>query len=194
MVWSPARLSLKRRQDYQASFVVCQGWCVRGLLEIYKLEIFDTNCGLVSDARGRLNLYWIEMKLQYMYSALDLWPLGFFASRIGRSEMKCSALEFSYVRWPITRLIFPMYRRWIAHFMETLEQLIDQTSELSYFEWRVRGDISLLRLQSFQEVDDHFLNWKVFRCQRLKNLIATQVNGIWRLVYFIFLSRLLPLL
>ena len=123
MVWSPARLSLKRRQDYQASFVVCQGWCVRGLLEIYKLEIFDTNCGLVSDARGRLNLYWIEMKLQYMYSALDLWPLGFFASRIGRSEMKCSALEFSYVRWPITRLIFPMYRRWIAHFMETLEQL-----------------------------------------------------------------------
>ena len=78
--------------------------------------------------------------------------------------------------------------------METLEQLIDQTSELSYFEWRVRGDISLLRLQSFQEVDDHVLNWKVFRCQRLKNLIATQVNGIWRLVYFIFLPRLLPLL
>lgn len=78
--------------------------------------------------------------------------------------------------------------------METLEQLIDQTSELSYFEWRMRGDISLLRLQSFQEVDDHFLNWKVFRCQRLKNLIATQVNGIWRLVYFIFLPRLLPLL
>ena len=45
------------------------------------------------------------MKLQYMYldSALDLWPLGhfalgFFASRIERSEMKCSALGFSYVR------------------------------------------------------------------------------------------------
>ena len=48
--------------------------------------------------------------------------------------------------WPITLLIFPMYRRWIAHFMETLEQLIDQTSELSYFEWRMRGDVSLLRL------------------------------------------------
>ena len=37
-------------------------------------------------------------------SALDLWPpghfaLGFFASRIGRSEMECSALGFSYVRW-----------------------------------------------------------------------------------------------
>ena len=96
--------------------------------------------------------------------------------------------------WPITLLIFPMYRRWIAHFMETLEQLIDQISELSYVEWWMRRDISLLRLQSFQEVDDHFLNWKVFRCQRLKNLIATQVNGIWRLVYFIFSSRLLPLL
>ena len=44
------------------------------------------------------------MKLQYMCldSALDLWPpghfaLGFFASRIGRSEMECSALGFSYV-------------------------------------------------------------------------------------------------
>ena len=43
------------------------------------------------------------MKLQYMCldSALDLWPpghfaLGFFASRIGRSEMECSALGFSY--------------------------------------------------------------------------------------------------
>ena len=37
-------------------------------------------------------------------SALDLWPpghfeLGFFASRIRRSEMECSALGFSYVRW-----------------------------------------------------------------------------------------------
>ena len=34
-------------------------------------------------------------------SALDLWPpghfeLGFLASRIGRSEMECSALGFSY--------------------------------------------------------------------------------------------------
>ena len=45
------------------------------------------------------------MKLQYMCleSALDLWPLGhcelgFFAFRIGRSEMKCAALGFSYVR------------------------------------------------------------------------------------------------
>ena len=44
------------------------------------------------------------MKLQYMCldSALDLWPpghfaLGFFASRISRSEMECSALGFSYV-------------------------------------------------------------------------------------------------
>ena len=43
------------------------------------------------------------MKLKYMCSdsALDLWPpghfaLGFFASRIGRSEMECSALGFSY--------------------------------------------------------------------------------------------------
>ena len=39
-----------------------------------------------------------------LHSALDLWPpghfaLGFFASRIGRSEMECSALGFSYVRW-----------------------------------------------------------------------------------------------
>ena len=46
------------------------------------------------------------MKLQYMCldSALDLWPPGhfaleFFASQIGRSEMECSALGFSYVRW-----------------------------------------------------------------------------------------------
>ena len=46
------------------------------------------------------------MKLQYVCldSALDLWPpghfeLGFFASRIRRSEMECSALGFSYVRW-----------------------------------------------------------------------------------------------
>ncbi|XP_066016273.1 uncharacterized protein [Pocillopora verrucosa] len=44
------------------------------------------------------------MKLQYMCldSALDLWPPGhfelvFFASRIGRSEMECAALGFSYV-------------------------------------------------------------------------------------------------
>ena len=41
------------------------------------------------------------MKLLYMCveSALDLWPLGhcelgFFASRIGRSEMECAALGF----------------------------------------------------------------------------------------------------
>ena len=39
----------------------------------------------------------------YLDSALDFWPpshfaLGFFASRIGRSEMECSALGFSYVR------------------------------------------------------------------------------------------------
>ena len=46
-----------------------------------------------------------EMKLQYVCldSVLDLWPpghfeLGFFASRIRRSEMECSALGFSYVR------------------------------------------------------------------------------------------------
>ena len=37
-------------------------------------------------------------------SALDLWPPGhfaleFFATQIGRSEMECSALGFSYVRW-----------------------------------------------------------------------------------------------
>ena len=45
------------------------------------------------------------MKLQYMSldSALDLWPpghfeLGFLASRIGLSEMKCAALGYSYVR------------------------------------------------------------------------------------------------
>ena len=45
------------------------------------------------------------MKLQYMSldSALDLWPpghfeLGFFASQIGRLEIECSALGFSYVR------------------------------------------------------------------------------------------------
>ena len=45
------------------------------------------------------------MKLQYMCldSALDLWPPGhfaleFFASRIGRSEMECSDVGFSYVR------------------------------------------------------------------------------------------------
>ena len=46
------------------------------------------------------------MKLKYLYldSALDLWPPGhlvleFFASQIGRLEMECSALGFSYVRW-----------------------------------------------------------------------------------------------
>ena len=45
------------------------------------------------------------MKLKYMCSdsALDLWPpghfaLGFFASRIERSEMEVSALGFSFVR------------------------------------------------------------------------------------------------
>ena len=45
------------------------------------------------------------MKLQYMCldSALDLWSpghfeLGFFASRLRRSEMECSALGFSYER------------------------------------------------------------------------------------------------
>ena len=36
----------------------------------------------------------------------SLWPLGhfalgLFASRIGRSEMECSALGFSYVRWKL---------------------------------------------------------------------------------------------
>ena len=57
-------------------------------------------------ARGRLSLLWIVMKLQYMRldSALNLWPpghfeIGFLASRIGRSEMECSALGFSYARW-----------------------------------------------------------------------------------------------
>ena len=34
---------------------------------------------------------------------MDLWPpsqfeLGFFAFRIGRLEMECAALDFSYVR------------------------------------------------------------------------------------------------
>ena len=45
------------------------------------------------------------MKLQYVCldSALDLWlpghfALELFASQIGRSEMECSALGFSYVR------------------------------------------------------------------------------------------------
>ena len=45
------------------------------------------------------------MKLQNMCldSSLDLWlpghfALEFFASQIGRSEMECSALGFSYVR------------------------------------------------------------------------------------------------
>ena len=45
------------------------------------------------------------MKLQYMSldSTLDLWSpghfeLGFFASQIGRLEIECSALGFSYVR------------------------------------------------------------------------------------------------
>ena len=45
------------------------------------------------------------MKLQYMSldSALDLWSpghfeLGFFASQIGRLEIECSALGFSYAR------------------------------------------------------------------------------------------------
>ena len=45
------------------------------------------------------------MKPKYMCldSALDLWPPGhfaleFFASRIGRSEMECSDVGFSYVR------------------------------------------------------------------------------------------------
>ena len=44
------------------------------------------------------------MKLQYicLVFALDLWPpnhfeLGFFASRIGRSEMEYTALGFSYI-------------------------------------------------------------------------------------------------
>ena len=37
-------------------------------------------------------------------SALDLWPpdhfaAEFFASQVGRSEMECSALGFSHVRW-----------------------------------------------------------------------------------------------
>ena len=36
------------------STVVCQGWCVRGLLETSKLEIFEANRGLV--ARERLSL------------------------------------------------------------------------------------------------------------------------------------------
>ena len=46
------------------------------------------------------------MKLQYICldSALALWSpghseLGFFTSRIRRSEMECSALGFSYERW-----------------------------------------------------------------------------------------------
>ena len=45
------------------------------------------------------------MKPKYMCldSALDLWPPGhfaleFFASRIGRSEMECSDVGFSYAR------------------------------------------------------------------------------------------------
>ena len=65
-VWSPARLSLKWRQGYQASFstVVCQGWCVRGLLETYKLEIFEANCGLVG-CKGKIEFLvnWNETKV-----------------------------------------------------------------------------------------------------------------------------------
>ena len=42
--------------------------------------------------------------------------------------------------------------------MQTLEQLIDQISEISYVEWWMRRDISLFKLQSFQGLDGHFLN------------------------------------
>ena len=49
-------------------------------------------------------MQYIEIKLQYLCLdyALNLWPhghseLGFLASRIGRSEMECATLGFSYV-------------------------------------------------------------------------------------------------
>ena len=104
----PGEAQFKKKAGLPSWFstVVFQGWYVRGLLETSKLEIFEANCGTALVAQGRLSFYWIEMKLQYVCldSALDLWPPGhfaleFFASQIGRSEMECSALGFSYVRW-----------------------------------------------------------------------------------------------
>ena len=104
----PSEAKFKKETGLPSWFlmVMCQGWCVCELLEAYKLEIFEANCSLALDARGRLSLWWIEMKLQYMCldSVLDLWlpghfAPGFFASEIGGSEMECSALGFSYVCW-----------------------------------------------------------------------------------------------
>ena len=70
------------------------------------------------------------MKLQYMCldSALDLWPPGhfaleFFASQIGRSEMECSALSFSYVR---KNLEIDNSLKWVL-FMKVSSQITSDT-------------------------------------------------------------------
>ena len=70
------------------------------------------------------------MKLQYVCldSALDLWPPGhfaleFFASQIGRSEMECSALGFSYVR---ENLEMDNSLKWVL-FMKVSSQITSDT-------------------------------------------------------------------
>ena len=101
----PRRGSVKTEAGLPSWFltVVCQGWCVGGLLETYKLEIFEANCGLVG-CKGKIDFVVNWNETTVLDSALDLWSpghfaLGFFASRIRRLEMECSALGFSYVSW-----------------------------------------------------------------------------------------------
>ena len=122
----PGEAQFKKKAGLPSWFstVVFQGWCVRGLFETSKLEIWS----LV--AQGRLSFYWIEMKLQYVCldSALDLWPPGhfaleFFASQIGRSEMECSALGFSYVR---ENLEMDNSLKWVL-FMKVSSQITSDT-------------------------------------------------------------------
>ena len=101
----PRRGSVKTEAGLPSWFltVVCQGWCVGGLLETYKLEIFEAICSLVG-CKGKIDFVVSWNETTVLDSALDLWSpghftLGFFTSRIRRLEMECSALGFSYVSW-----------------------------------------------------------------------------------------------
>ena len=130
----------------------------------------------MSDARGRLSLSWIKMKLQYICldSALDLWPLGYFAlglfaSRIGRSEMKCSALGFSYVRWKL--------RNGQLAKMRSFHQT--KRSDNKWYAAEVRWGI-LLRV------------WRIVLFLRpvVNILIKTPIIALWLLLYKMIISQL----
>ena len=104
----PGKAQFKKEVGLPSWFstVVCQSWCVRGLLETSKLEIFEANCGFSVGCTGKIEFV-VDWNKTTVY--VTGFSVGFvaarsfcaeiFAFRIGRSAMDCPALGFSYVRW-----------------------------------------------------------------------------------------------